>query len=313
MAQYDPLENKLVVLLGGDGFLGTHIAQALFERNSRVRIAARHTEKAWKLKPLAKLGQVQFTRCDVTNRASLEASLMHADAVVYLVGTFGANQKALQADCAGAAAEIAAAQGTQSFVYVSAIGADSSSESGYASSKGLGEELVGKAFPTATIVRPSIIYGQDDNFLNMFAGMISMLPALPVFGPDAKIQPVWVDDAAEAIVNALACPEKHGGKTFELAGPDVITMADLHERIAMAQERRRSFIPVPDSLSALFAALPLTPMSSDQWNLLKAGSIAGGDLPGIEKLGVTAHPLSLFLDRWMVRYRKHGRFAMESA
>ena len=313
MAHLKPLANKLVVLIGGNGFVGSHLAQHLLDSGARLRIAARHPEKAFKLKPLANLGQLQFARCNAANRASVQACVAGADAVVYLVGTFGKDQKTLQADGAGYAAQAAAAEGAQSFVYVSAIGADADSESGYASTKGLGERKVLEAFPKATIMRPSVIFGEDDDFVNMFAGLISGLPVLPVFGPDAKLQPVWVDDVAQGVTAALADPAAHGGKTYELAGPEVMTMEQLHESIAAAQGRSRTFIPMPDGLSALFASLPGSPMSKDQWTLLKSGSVAGGKLPSLAKLGVTPKPLSLFLDRWMVRYRKHGRFTMKAA
>jgi NADH dehydrogenase len=307
------LENRLVVLIGGNGFIGTHVAQDLLERGARLRIAARRPEKALNLKPLANLGQLQFARCDVRNPASLEACVKGAGAVVYLVGTFGKDQKALQATGAQEAAKAAAREGASAFVYLSAIGADAESESGYASTKGLGEDLVLGAFPKATILRPSVVFGQGDNFINMFAGLIAAMPVLPVFGPDAKLQPVWVDDVAQAVANALADPAAHGGKTYELAGPEVVTMMDLHRQIASAEGRHRGLIPVPDALSAIFAALPLTPMNGDQWRLLKAGNTASGSLPGIDRLGVAPKPLSLFLDKWMVRYRKHGRFTVESA
>ena len=308
MAHLAPLEDKLVVLIGGGGFLGTHVAQELLRRGARLRIAERHPEKAFRLKPLAELGQIQFARCDVTDRRSVEAAMQGADAAVYLVGTWGADQRALQADGAGFAAEAAAGQGAGAFVYVSALGADAHSDSGYASSKGEGEELVRADFPNATIVRPSILFGEDDAFVTMFAGLIAALPALPVFGADARLQPLFVDDAAAAIAGALADPGKHGGKMFELAGPEVLTMGDLHRRIAAAQGRERSFIAVPDALSGLFASLPGTPMNSDQWKLLKRGNVASGALPGCAALGVQPRPLALFLDRWMTRFRKHGRF-----
>jgi len=310
MAELNALEDKLVVLIGGDGFVGTHLAQDLLDRGVRLRIAGRTPEKAFRLKPLANLGQMQFARCNVKDRRSLEASLRGADAAVYLVGTFAGDQQALQADGAGHAAEIAAAEGAEAFVYISAIGADRDDlQSGYAATKGAGEQKVLDAFPGATIMRPSIMFGEDDSFISMFADLVSTFRVLPVFGPDARIQPVWVDDVAEAIANALADPAAHGGRTYELAGSEVITMEGLHRRIAQAQGRRRALIRVPDALSALFASLPLTPMNADQWRLLKRGSVASGELPGLRELGVTPKPLSLFLERWMVRYRKHGRFA----
>ena len=308
MAHLAPLEGKLVVLIGGGGFLGTHVAQELLRRGARLRIAERHPEKAFRLKPLAELGQIQFARCDVTDRRSVEAALQGADAAVYLVGTFGANQRALQASGAGLAAGAAAAQGARAFVYVSAIGADAASDSGYASTKGEGEREVLAAFPQATVVRPSILFGEDDKFVNLFAGLIAALPALPVFGAEASLQPLYVDDAAAAIANALADPARHGGKVYELAGPEVVTMAELHRRIAAAQGRERGFIAVPDAIAGLFAALPGTPMNTDQWNLLKRGTVASGARPGCAELGVQPRPLGLFLDKWMTRFRKHGRF-----
>lgn len=309
MADLNPLEDRLVVLVGGDGFVGTHLAQELLDRDVRLRVAGRSPEKAFRLKPLADLGQLQFARCNVKDRRSLEAVLQGAEAAVYLVGTFGADQAALQADGAAMAAEIARDQGAGAFVYVSAIGADAADqESGYAATKGEGEARVREAFPSATIMRPSVIFGEDDAFINMFAELISTFPVLPVFAPEARLQPVWVGDVAEAIANALADPARHGGHTYELAGPEIVTMDALHRRIAEAQARSPVLIPMPDRVGALFAALPGTPMNGDQWRLLKRGTVASGSLPGIAELGVTAKPLALFLERWMTRYRKHGRF-----
>jgi len=302
-----------VVLLGGSGFVGNHVAQALLERGARLRVASRNPQRAHNLRPLANLGQIQFVRCNVASRGSVEAAMRGADAAAYLVGAFSGDLAALQAEGAGWAAEAAAAQGAQSFVYVSAIGAEAESDSRYAATKAEGETLVRQAFPAATVLRPSVMFGEDDRFTNLFAGLIAGLPMLPVFGPQAKLQPVWVDDVAEALANALADPRAHGGKTYELAGPEPIAMRELHERIATAQGRTPTFVPVPDALSAIFAALPLTPMNSDQWRMLKAGSVASGKLPGLKELGVAPHPLGLFLDRWMVRYRKHGRFGDKRA
>jgi NADH dehydrogenase len=308
MANYGPLEDKLVVLIGGSGFLGTYLAQELLERGARLRIADRLPEMAWNLRPLAQLGQLQFARCNVSDRRSIEAAMQGAAAAVYLVGSFSGDLKALQARGAGWAAEAAAKNDAESFVYVSALGADPESESNYAATKAEGERLVRAAFPQATVVRPAVLFGEDDAFVNMFAGLIEKLPLLPVFGPRAQLQPLWVDDAAEAIANGLADPGRYGGKTYEIAGPEALSMLDLNERIARAQGRKRQFLAMPDALSAIFAALPLTPMNRDQWRMLKQGSVAGSKLPGIDELGVTPRPLGLFLDRWMTRYRKHGRF-----
>lgn len=317
MAKRDPLDGKLVTLIGGSGFFGRHVAQALLERGARVRIAARNPEEAYGLKALANLGQIQFLRCNVKSTDSLRHAVADADGVVYLVGAFEGDLDTLMAEAPGEAARLATAAGADRFVFVSAIGVDADSDVDYARTKALGERNVLGAFPAATILRPSIIFGEDDNFLNMFGKLIAGFPALPVFGPDAQLQLVNVDDCAEALVNALADPGRHGGKTYELAGPDVWTMGEINRRIAAAQGRKRTFIDLPDFVSEGFAKatgwLPGAPLSLDQWKLLDRGSVASGDYPGIEKLGVTPRPLDLFLDRWMVRFRKHGRFTKAAA
>lgn len=308
MARRDPLDGKLVAVIGGSGFVGDHVAQALLRRGARVRVASRHPEQAWRLKPLAQLGQLQFARCDATRPGSAAAAVAGADAVVNLVGTFDGDLMAAIAGSAENLARAAAEAGCEAFVHVSAIGADPDSPAGYARAKAASERAVLAAFPRATVLRPSILFGEDDGFVNMFARLVALFPVLPVFAPGAEIQPLFVDDAAEAIVAALADPAAHGGKTFEIAGPEPITMRALNERIAAAQNRKRAFLPVPDGLSALFAALPGTPMNTDQWTLLKGGNRPSGTLPGIAALGISPRPLSLFLDRWMTRYRTHGRF-----
>lgn len=312
MASKDRLDGKLVVLLGGSGFFGHHIAHDLLLRGARLRIASRSPEGSFKLKPLANLGQMQLVRCDVTNQESLARALDGADAAVFLAGAFTGDLEALMERAPGDAARIAAAGGAQAFVQVSAIGVDPDSDVAYSRTKARGEINVREAFPNATIVRPSIIFGSDDKFLNMFGNLIKLFPVLPVFGPQARLQLVNVDDAAKAVVNALADPGKHGGKIYELAGPEVMSMSQINRKIAAAQGRNRKFIDLPDFVSRTFAKttgwLPGAPMSLDQWKLLERGSIASGELPGIEQLGVTPRPLDLFLDRWMMTFRRHGRF-----
>lgn len=311
MAKSGALNGRLVVLMGGSGFIGNYVAQALLARGARVRIASRHPEQAFKLKPLANLGQMQFARCDATDRQSVERCIVGADAVVNLVGSFEGKLRRLMGEAPGWMAEAAAREGAGAFVHVSAIAAepDEDTEIEYAAAKKLGEERVLAAFPKATILRPGILFGKDDNFINMFAGLIATLPVLPVFAPEAKLQPVYVDDIAEAAVRALEEPGNFGGKTYELTGPETLTMIKINEAIAAAQNRSRSFLPMPDAVSGLFAALPGTPMNGDQWKLLRQGNIASDDCPGFDKFGIVPKPLDLFLERWMVRYRKHGRFA----
>jgi NADH dehydrogenase len=308
-----PLHGKLVTLIGGSGFIGSHLAQALLERGARVRIAARHPEKAFRLKPLANLGQLQFARCNALDQRSIAACVAGSDAVVWLIGTFGKDQQKLQADGAGHAARIAAENAVGSFVYISAIGADPAARAGYYKTKGDGERQVLAAFPKATIIRPSVVFGEEAGLVPMFAGMVQALPVLPVFGAESRFQPVWVDDVAAAAANALENPAAHGGRIYEAAGPEALSMMQIHRMIAEAQNRKRSFIAMPDRLAKLFAALPLTPINADQLAMLKAGSLASPAMPQLGGLGIAPKPLSLFLDRWMVRYRKHGRFGEKRA
>ena len=311
----NPLADKVVTIFGGSGFLGRHVAEDLLQQNARVRIAARTPEDAFSLKPLAKLGQLQFARCNILDERSVRACVEGSHAVVNLVGTFEGDLMKLMGEAAGTLAKAAKEAGAESFVQVSAIGADRDGPSEYAQAKALGEELVRQAFPKATIMRPSIIFGPDGGILTMFADLIAKLPVLPVFAPDAPLQVVHVDDVAAAIATALVAPSDHAGKIYELAGPDRWRMMELNERIAKAQRRKRTFLPMPDGASAAFAALPGTPMSSDQWHMLKAGSVASGDHPGFDALGIQPRPLELVIDRYMVHHRKHGRFAekMDSA
>lgn len=308
MTKTSPLADKLVTVFGGSGYVGNYVAQSLLERGARLRIASRNPEKGHALKPLANLGQLQFARCDITREESLRAAIHGTDYVVNLVGAFSGDLEELMGEAPGHMAAIARNNGVEAFVHVSAIGADTDSTSGYAKGKALGEARVREAFSDATILRPSIVFGKDDNFLNMFGQMIEMMPALPVFGPDAKLQLVYVDDIAEAVAVALEYPAKHGGHIYELGGPEQLSMMEINWRIAEAQGRKRRFLAMPDGVSATFAAMPLTPMSRDQWKLLKPGSVVSGEHRTFADLGIEPRPLGLFLDRWMQRYRRFGRF-----
>lgn len=306
------LNGKLVVLVGGSGFVGRHTAQALLARGARLRVASRFPEHSLGVKPLGNLGQVQLARCDITKAESLARVVAGADAVVNLVGAFAGDLDAVMGRGAGVLAAAAKAAGAKAFVQVSAIGADRDGDTPYARSKAAGEAAVLAAFPGATVLRPSALFGPDDNFINMLAGFTA-LPVLPVFGPQAKLQPLHVDDCALAIANALADPAKHGGKTYEIAGPEVLTMAQLNRRVAEAAGRKPLLLELPDAVSSAFATLtgwlPGAPLTRQQWKLLQAGNAASPQLPGCKDLGIAPRPMGLFLDRWLTRFRKHGRFA----
>jgi NADH dehydrogenase len=313
MATGKALEGKLVVLLGGSGFVGSSLAQELLARGARVRIACRHPERAFSLKPLAKLGQIQFVRCDVTRPRSLAAALSGAGAVVNLAAAWGDSGHAVMAEGAGNAAAAAREAGIADFVQVSSIGTDRAGATHFARDKAEGEARVRAALPGATILRPSVIFGEDDKFLSMFARAIAAFPVMPVFAPESLLQIVWVDDVAAAAAAVLQDREKSAGKTYELAGPERLSVIEINRRIARAQGRERLFLPLPDALSAAIAALPLSPLTLDQWKMLKAGNVASGKLPGFSALGIAPKPLELFLERWMIRYRKHGRFGAKLA
>ncbi len=306
------LSDALVTVFGGGGFVGNYVVQSLLSRGARVRIASRNPSSGFALKPLANLGQLQFAHCDITKDDSLAAALHGATHVVNLVGGFSGDLTELMGEAPGRMAAIAKTNGAKAFVQISAIGPDADSSAEYARGKALGEARVLEAFPSATILRPSIVFGKDDGFLNMFGGMIEMLPVLPVFGPDAKLQLVYVDDVADAVVVALENPASHGGHTYELGGPEQLTMMQINQRIAAAQGRDRRFIAMPDSLSGLFASLPGTPMSKDQWTLLRPGSTVSDGALTFADLGIEPRALGLFLDKWMTRYRKFGRFGLSN-
>jgi NADH dehydrogenase len=310
------LNGNLVVLVGGSGFVGRHLAQVLLARGARLRVASRFLEHGLALKPLGNLGQVQLARCDVTRPDSLARVLAGADAVVNLVGVFAGDLDAVMGKGAGAVAAAAREAGAKAFVQLSAIGAAAEGDTGYARAKAAGEAAVLAAFPAATVLRPSALFGPDDNFLNMLA-RFTALPVLPVFAPEARLAPLFVDDCAAAIANALADPAMHGGQTYEIAGPEAVTMAELQRRLAAACGRQPLLIELPDVFSEGFAMLtgwlPGAPLTSQQWKLLKAGNVPSGKLPGCKELGVSPRPMGLFLDRWMVRFRKHGRFGDRAA
>lgn len=309
MASTTDLNGQLVVLMGASGFLGSHIAQALLSRGARLRIAARNPERSFRLKPLANLGQVQFAHCNAAQRGSVERAVAGADAVVNCIGSFTGDLMRLMGHAPGWMAEAAQAGGARAFVQISAIVPEQHEGNRYATAKRCGEERVVAAFPEATILRPSLLFGQGGGVTELFAPLIRRFALLPVFGPDAKLQPAYVADVAEAAARAVANPGKFGGKIYEFGGPEVLTMLDLQQQIAAGQHRNPTFLPVPDSISALFASLPGTPMNSDQWGLLKAGNVVSSAANGFKAFGIVPKPLGLFVDDWMTPYRKNGRFA----
>lgn len=300
--------DRLVVMFGGSGFLGRYIAQALLAQGVRVRFAERDPKRAWFLKPQGNLGQTQFVAADVTKPESVAHAVRGADAVINLVGVLKGNFQALHVDGARNVAQAAATAGVPVLVQVSAIGADPESPSAYGRSKGEGEAAVRKAFPAATILRPSIIFGREDQFVNRFAGMIRAMPVLPVIRRDVKFQPAYVGDVAQAAVKALLEPDTHAGQTYELGGPQILTMSELNQWIATETGRTPAIVPVPDVFAQILARLPGGPISWDQWLMLQRDNVAAEGSPGFAALGITPTPLAAVAPGWLVQYRRHGRF-----
>ena len=305
------MKDRLVTLVGGGGFLGRYVAQGLLSRGARVRIAQRDPRRAFFLKPLGGLGQTQFVAADLAKPESIARAVAGSDAVVNLVGILSGNFHAVQAEGARIVAEAAAAAGAGAYVHISAIGADPASDSAYGRSKGEGEAAVRTAFPAATILRPSIVFGREDQFVNRFAAMIASAPVVPVLRAGTKFQPVYVGDVADAVVAALDHPELCAGQLLELGGPDVLTMGALVRWIAAATGRKRTIVELPDAIGAAIATfgfLPGAPITADQWKMLARDNVVLGT-DGLQTLGIVPTPLDAVASGWLVRYRKGGRFA----
>ena len=309
--------DRLVTLFGGGGFIGRYVAQALFRAGARVRIAEREPRRAFSLRPLGGLGQIQFLRADVTRAEDAAAAVAGAEAVINLVGILKGNFQAVHVDGAGNVAHAAAAAGARALVHVSAIGADPESESAYGRSKGEGELAVRAAFASATIIRPSIAFGAEDNFVNRFAGIARLLPVVPVIRASWKLQPVHAADLGKAIAQAALDPASHAGKTYELGGPQVISMGEINAWICQATGRgSKAVVEIPDPIGRLFARLlgwaPGAPITWDQWLMLQRDNVASGALPGFEAFGIRPTPLAAAAEGWLPIYRRHGRWAKPS-
>ena len=312
------MKDRLVIVIGGGGFLGRYVTQELLKAGARIRIAQRDPREALFLKPLGGLGQIQFVAADVGKPETIARAVAGADAVVNLAGSFS-NLEAVLVTGARTVAQAAAAAGVASLVHVSAIGADPESPAAYGRAKAAGEAAVQAAFPAATILRPSIIFGREDQFVNRFAAMISALSSVPfapvpVLRAGTRFQPVYVTDVAQAVVAALADPGA-AGKLFELGGPDVLSMGALIRWVAQAIGRDPAILEFPDAVGGLIAFggfLPGAPITRDQWRMLARDTVVTGT-DGLTALGVTPTPMDAVAPAWLVRYRRHGRFGRRAA
>ncbi|MCJ8190782.1 complex I NDUFA9 subunit family protein [Sphingomicrobium aestuariivivum] len=307
----DPTAPKIITLIGGGGFIGRYAAEQLLKHNVRLRIVERNPKSAHTLQPLSRVGQIALMPANLEKPATIEAAVAGADAVINLVGTFDtAKQDALHVEGARTAAELAAKAGVKAFVQVSALGADKDGESHYAQTKAQGEEAVRKAFPNATILRPSTVFGAEDEFTNRFAGMMD-LPVTPILAPETRFQPVFVRDLGLAIAKAALDPKTHGGKTYEIAGPEPVSMRDLNHRIAGMAGMEPNFVELPSVMGNLissFGFLPGAPMTKDQWLLLQKDNVATGKNPGLADMGITPTPMASVAPNWLERFTPGGRF-----
>ena len=312
-----PLSGQIITLFGGGGFIGRHVAQAVMAAGGRVRVVQRHPERAVGVKALGNLGQVQLVGADITRADHCLRAAAGSDAVVNLVGSF-ANMAAVQGDGAGHVAAAAAATGARALVHLSAIGANADSPSAYGRSKAAGEAAVRTAMPGAAILRPSLVFGAQDQFTNRFAAMLRMAPVVPVVAPATRFQPVYVGDVAEAVVAALVRAQGGaGGATFELGGPQVMTMRAIFAWLAQAIGRDPMFVDVPDAVAGALATLtgwlPGAPITRDQWAMLGRDNVVGDRAAGLAALGIVPTAMASVAHGWLARYRRHGRFTAPRA
>jgi uncharacterized protein YbjT (DUF2867 family) len=311
------LRNQLVTVFGGSGFIGRYVVQKLAQQGARVKVAIRRPEEGLFLKPMGAVGQIEIVQANIRVAPSVQAAVAGADMVVNCVGILferGAQSFGMvQGRGAELIAAAAAEAGVRKLVHVSAIGANAESPSAYSKSKAAGEAGVRRRMPNATIIRPSVVFGPEDDFFNRFAGMAAMAPALPlVDGGHTKLQPVHVGDVAEAIVRALQ-DEAAAGQTYELGGPKVYSMKEIMQLTLATIHKKRLLVPVPGALlKPLAFALELQPIfappiTRDQIDLLKADNVVSAGAKGLQDLGITAPtPVEGVIETYLYRFRRGG-------
>jgi NADH dehydrogenase len=304
-----------VTVFGGAGFIGRYVVRALALAGARVRVACRRPEEAMALKPMGDVGQIAPIAANLRDDGSVRGAVEGADLVVNLVGILFERGRqtftALHEDGAGRVARMAAEASAQRLIHVSAIGADMQSESAYARSKAAGEAAVRQAFPKATILRPSIVFGPEDAFFNRFAALARLSPVLPLIGGGRTLfQPVYVGDVAAA-ARAVAEDDATAGETYELGGPGRYSFRQLLEKMLAETGRRCLLVPVPAAImmaEALFLeALPVPPLTRDQVRLLGYDNVVSEGARGLDDLGISPTPLDIILPAYLARYRRPAR------
>jgi uncharacterized protein YbjT (DUF2867 family) len=311
----------LVTVFGGSGFVGAQAVRVLARRGWRVRVAVRNPNQAVELKPAGDPGQIQLIRCDVNDPAQVAEACRGANAVVNLIGILFESGKrtfeAMHVDAARRIAEQARTAGVSRFVQVSAIGADAEGKSAYARSKAAGEAAVREVFPDAVILRPSVVFGPGDDFLNRFAVMATFAPALPLVGfGRTKFQPVYVGDVAEAIARSVE-DVSLAGRTFELGGPATLTFEELLRLVLRETGRARLLAPLPfsvaraiGSVAQLSAFVGIPPvLTRDQVLSLETDNVVADGAEGLAALGVQPTGMEAVVPSYLWRYRRGGQFA----
>ncbi|MGE0610710.1 MAG: complex I NDUFA9 subunit family protein [Hyphomicrobiales bacterium] len=312
---------KLVTIFGGSGFLGRHVVQAIARTGARMRIAVRRPDLAQHLQPLGGVGQIHAVQANLRYPDSVRHAVEGADVVINLVGILFESGKQnfndVQARGAEAVAKAAKAAGARALVHVSAIGADPDSAAEYARSKAAGEKAVLKAFPGAVILRPSIVFGPEDDFFNRFAALARMSPALPLIGGGrTRFQPVYVGDVARAVTAVIEGRAKPGA-VYELGGPEVASFADLMRTMLRHVTRRRLLVPMPFWIARLKARflqlLPSPMLTVDQVRLLETDNVvsplAQSQKRTFEGLGIEPQPMDAILPSYLYRFRPRGEFS----
>lgn len=310
---------KLVTIFGGSGFVGRHLVRVLANRGYNIRVAVRRPDLAGHLKPLGNVGQIQLVQANLRYPQSVAAAVTGSDAVVNLVGILQESGKqkfdAVQVEGARVVAEAAKSVGA-SLVHMSAIGADPDSASAYGETKGKGEEAVREVSKNTIIVRPSIVFGPEDDFFNRFGAMTRLAPGLPLIGGgETRFQPVYVGDVAEAIARAIDGKAK-SGKTYELGGPEVVSFRECLELLLKEVGRKRLLIHLPwfvaEMMGKALGWLPGAPITSDQVEMLKSDNVVTDAVKKsghtLEGLAIEPTPMSAILSSYLVQYRPQGQF-----
>ena len=304
---------RIATVFGGSGFIGRQLVRRLTAADWTVRVAVRDPVAAEGLRTQGHVGQVVTLRAPVTDEAAVARAVEGADRVVNLVGILFERRPGdftrIHAEGAGRVARLAAAAGASRLVHVSAIGAEAGSQSLYAQSKAGGEAAVREAFPSATILRPSVIFGAEDGFFNRFAQLVAQLPFTPVVSGATRFQPVFVGDVADAIVAALSRDDA-SGRTYELGGPRVMSMRDVMAYVQEVTNRRRWMVEMPMGVMRLQARLgewlPTPPITRDQLILLQRDNVVDESMPGLIQLGVVPSAVEPIVPGYLARFRNGG-------